>query len=958
MEINHKGNPVRILLIEDDPGDVRLLQEMLRKSSPLEFDCATADSLTSGLGHLEKNNVDVVLLDLGLPETQELETLARVVEKTRLVPIVVLTGLADETQGVSAISAGAQDYLIKGQFDGNILSRSIRYSIKRKRSEERLKALNQCFLAFGTDPVENINRLVSLCGKLLGGTCALYNRLHNNMLCSLGLWNVPPDYNPVDAPGGHICHDVITSDSDDVLVIRNLSETRYAQSDPNVARYKLQTYIGMAVHFGDVHIGSLCVVYQEDFVPSEGDKYFLGIIASAIGVEEKRRLGDEALAASERKYRRLHETMRDAFVSVDMSGRITDSNKAYREMIGYSEEELLKLTYFDLTPEKWHPSEAKIVEDQVLSRGYSDIYEKEYRRRDGTVFPVELRTSLVRDNSGKPVSMWAIVRDITERKEAEETLLKLFHEKEEEAEISKSLLGTVEILNSSLDERDLIQKVINLAPRYVRFDTISIFFYDDALKGFTFAGGYGLTPAEETIVLSRVFRKGDFPAVDKALNGETIILEDVLQGDLIAKDLIDTFNLRSLVVAPIQFRNEIRGAVVAYYRTLSPIHRREVELLKGLADGIAIALQNSRLYRESVERMMELSGKIETIETMAELDREILSTIDRNAILKTATLLINRVIPSERTAIILKENAEYRVVSEWGLGRFVDEVYPLKGSHFDSIEKGRGSLYAPDISHENCPYHRKQSALGIKAVLLVPILSKDGVAGLIDIGSTHYGRLTPEHLSTAEKIASQIAVALENARLYEDLEQLLVNVITSLASAIDAKSPWTRGHSERVTRFAMQIGREMGLTDKELETLKLAGLFHDVGKIGTYDMLLDKTGKFTDEELAIVREHPAKGAEILSPIRQLKEILPGVLHHHERVDGKGYPEGLKDEEIPLCARILCVADSFDAMTADRPYRPAPGREFAISELKRCAGTQFDAKVAEAFLKVLERSDVP
>ena len=172
----------------------------------------------------------------------------------------------------------------------------------------------------------------------------------------------------------------------------------------------------------------------------------------------------------------------------------------------------------------------------------------------------------------------------------------------------------------------------------------------------------------------------------------------------------------------------------------------------------------------------------------------------------------------------------------------------------------------------------------------------------------------------------------------------------SLSSAIDAKSPWTAGHSERVTKYALQIGKEMGLSEKELKDLELAGLLHDVGKIGTYESILDKPGKLTDEERAIMRQHPAKGAEILAPIKQWKDIIPGVKYHHEFYDGTGYPEGLKGEAIPLHARILTVADTVDAMGADRPYREGRAMDVIIAELKRCSGTQFDPKVAEAFLK--------
>lgn len=188
---------------------------------------------------------------------------------------------------------------------------------------------------------------------------------------------------------------------------------------------------------------------------------------------------------------------------------------------------------------------------------------------------------------------------------------------------------------------------------------------------------------------------------------------------------------------------------------------------------------------------------------------------------------------------------------------------------------------------------------------------------------------------------------------YKELEDLFIKLVIAMVNALDAKSPWTKGHTERVTNYALEIAREIGIKDEELENLRLCCLLHDIGKIGIYDVILDKPGKLTDEEFDLIKKHPEKGAEILKPIKQLSKIIPGILHHHERYDGKGYPDGLMGEDIPLCARILHVADSFDSMTADRPYRPAPGVEYAISEFKKYVGLQFDPQVVEAFMRILE-----
>lgn len=192
---------------------------------------------------------------------------------------------------------------------------------------------------------------------------------------------------------------------------------------------------------------------------------------------------------------------------------------------------------------------------------------------------------------------------------------------------------------------------------------------------------------------------------------------------------------------------------------------------------------------------------------------------------------------------------------------------------------------------------------------------------------------------------------------HKDLKMLYQDLIMAFSIAIDAKSPWTKGHSERVANYAVSIAKEMGLKKQDIDALMTAGLLHDIGKIGTYDVILEKPTELSEEEFALVKKHPVKGEEILKPIKEFVTVLPIVKFHHEKFDGTGYPYGLKGEEIPICARILSVADSFDSMTSDRPYRSGPGREHAVSELKLCSGTQFDPKVVEAFVKVLEKETV-
>ncbi|RJQ46318.1 MAG: HD domain-containing protein [Nitrospiraceae bacterium] len=192
----------------------------------------------------------------------------------------------------------------------------------------------------------------------------------------------------------------------------------------------------------------------------------------------------------------------------------------------------------------------------------------------------------------------------------------------------------------------------------------------------------------------------------------------------------------------------------------------------------------------------------------------------------------------------------------------------------------------------------------------------------------------------------------------KEMREVYDSLITTLSNIIDAKSPWTRGHSIEVSWYAMSVARDMGLSGTDIEALKTAALLHDIGKIGTYDVILDKPGRLTDDELVLIRNHTIKGEEILKPIKGLEPILPIIRAHHERVDGAGYPDRLKGDNIPFLARILCVADAYDAMVSDRPYRPSRSRESALAEIQSCAGTQFDPLIVQAFMKITLTRETP
>lgn len=248
----------------------------------------------------------------------------------------------------------------------------------------------------------------------------------------------------------------------------------------------------------------------------------------------------------------------------------------------------------------------------------------------------------------------------------------------------------------------------------------------------------------------------------------------------------------------------------------------------------------------------------------------------------------------------------------------------------------------------------------VSSSICIPLLRKDKVIGVLHLDKKDGSRsFTQNDLELAVVLCRQATVLIDNVRLFEevnrkarDLEEAQLDAIKALAEALESKDAYTRDHSDRALQHAVAVAEKIGLSDRQKEKLKYAAVLHDIGKIGVPENILKKPTQLTQEEYEIMKTHPEKGAEILKHIKSLAEVVPLVLYHQERYDGKGYPRGLAGDEIPIESRIVAVLDAYDAMTSDRVYRKAPGRPRAIEELKRHAGTQFDPRVVQAFLEVI------
>ncbi|GAE89018.1 DUF3369 domain-containing protein [Acetivibrio straminisolvens] len=355
-------------------------------------------------------------------------------------------------------------------------------------------------------------------------------------------------------------------------------------------------------------------------------------------------------------------------------------------------------------------------------------------------------------------------------------------------------------------------------------------------------------------------------------------------------------------------------------------------------------MRTIRQFKDGLNRILQAVPKIYQLQPIGIILEEILQGLMPLVNSKDAFILIDD-CNSAAGEIIFKGVGEYDIKVE-------SLVTLLSPELMENIGRARDSKNVLLLDHG----------------IILPLMNEESKSiGVIYIESSNLG----DGIKLLEIYSTQAASSINNAFLhslinmkkeeldktYQELRKRYIDTIEALRLTVDAKDIYTRGHSDRVSYFAAKLGEAFGLPEEQIELLKVGGIFHDIGKIGTADDILFKTDKLDYDEYEEIKKHPLKGAYILSAISMFKDVVPLVKYHHERVDGKGYPEGLKGDEIPFLARILTVADAFDAMMSDRKYRSKLSLEETIEQFKIYSGTQFDPEVVDMLFKILENYDL-
>ena len=363
-------------------------------------------------------------------------------------------------------------------------------------------------------------------------------------------------------------------------------------------------------------------------------------------------------------------------------------------------------------------------------------------------------------------------------------------------------------------------------------------------------------------------------------------------------------------------------------------------------------------------RNKELRLQVYSLETLMELTHQLNSTLDLDATLNTLILSVVGQLRVNSACLFLTDDREYPRQLE------ASTFKGIKGEQARSLSFPYGGAFArallpvdgrdleprrlADMEHDADLDGEVGSLFAAGLTLVCPVVLKSRLAAILAVGEKVSGQDFLAHdLEMLRVLSESAAMAIENARLYKDLQDAYVSTVRLLVSRIEEKDPYTHGHTERVAAYAVGIAQELGFIPEEVQRIQFGAFLHDIGKVHTEDHVLHKPGALTEEEWRMVKMHPLRGAEMVKGVRFLERVTDMIRHHHERVDGRGYPDGLKGAEISTSAKIVNVADAFDAMTTDRPYRAGLTMEQAIAQMTEKAGSQFAAEIVEVFVRGLE-----
>jgi HD-GYP domain-containing protein (c-di-GMP phosphodiesterase class II) len=414
----------------------------------------------------------------------------------------------------------------------------------------------------------------------------------------------------------------------------------------------------------------------------------------------------------------------------------------------------------------------------------------------------------------------------------------------------------------------------------------------------------------------------------------------------------------NVLAAPIKTADATTGVIeIINKRGKRRFSKDDREILRTLTGQLALDVTYATLLSRSIQEAQHRA-------TQMGLAMLLNSSLNQREVRKEAIAAVASLLDAEVGSLLLVDKATNELFFEVALGEKEKQVKQMRLKMGEGIAGWVAVHDQPvlinDVQNDPRYFRRAQTLTDFitRNMVCVPVRTRGMVVGVLQaINKKGGGFFTEEDLENCLTLSNQVAIALENAHLFAEVKEMFLNTAEALAAAVEKKDPYTGGHIKRVVEYSMAIARHMSPPAESLDDLRLAAVLHDIGKIGVKDSVLLKRGELNEEEVAHMRQHPLVGEDILVHIDQLRSVRKIMRAHHEKWDGSGYPDGLKGEAIPLHARIIAIADTFDAITTDRPYRKAADWRSASEEIRRFSGKEYDPRLVEAFTRACEAGDV-
>ncbi len=613
---------------------------------------------------------------------------------------------------------------------------------------------------------------------------------------------------------------------------------------------------------------------------------------------------------------------------------------------------------FPHTIEGWmsaiHPDDLDRVNDAYeKSLASGDDFYAEYRiqKKDGSILYWEDQGKTTQTRNGKVVKSVGAVTDITHRKQAEQALRMKTRELETLFSISKHLRAA-----RSADE--MLPLVIQEMRSVLSADTSAIILLDPDEKHFKYAFGEGLL-AENT--------EKEFP-VEESISGLVLqtnkpyVTSDLSSDPAKAAGVAGTKELGPAVVVPLLSEEDFLGVLVCA-RTKdefsSQFSTSEVQLLTAVGEMVGNALRRARLYDQAIARL-------QNVQALRSIDMAISANMELSVVLEVLLAQGSAQLDVDAASVLLLDPHTHTLEYEAGYGfrtKAIESMNLRIGEGLPGqVALKREILHVPDLLGSDVLLRKEVLREGFVSYQAAPLIAKGQLQGVLEMFNRAPIVVDDERAGFLQTLATQAAIAIDNARLFIDLQRSNFELemaydatIEGWSRALELRDQETEGHTLRVAKMTVSLAQAMGVRSEEIIHIRHGALLHDIGKMGVPDRILLKPGKLDDDEWEIMKQHTTYAYEMLQPIEFLRSALDIPHCHHEKWDGKGYPRGLKGEQIPLSARIFAVVDVWDALNSDRPYRKAWTKKKALDYITANAGAHFDPQVVEAFLDLQNRN---